>query len=591
MLITICSFTINVNIASASSATVVTGSDGIEVNGQCQLSEAIQNINDQAGTNVDCPAGDGVDDTITLPSGTITLTSDLPELTRPISIIGSGKSTTTIDADGYMGFKADFSSTNTLLYDMTFKDFTITGADFAAFYLYEPKTITLDGVKITNSGIGAFLAATTINVSNSDATSNTGTIDLATLGLPLTGTFAGIGAYAFPRVNTDIPEINITNTNVNGNIAHSTGLATYVLTSSTNGDVSKVKVSISKTSVMNNSGNGTTGISVGEQGGPAATVGMELSVDSVTVANNHVVATSANPVPGGNLFAAEPYSAGMSVLGNLSSAQNFTNLTATNNSAVNTFDDQPTIAGFTSVLNVAGQNLSIINATITNNVVTQTQNGPIFDIGVASGNNIGFYSIKIDFSNFDFTRSASAQNSIIAGNSRNGNLGSCVVFDKAIYGLTGTADLTPLDLGGNITDDVNCTDYRLESNILATLGPLQDNGGPVQTIALLPGSPAIGAAVHVLGITMDARGIARPSSPDVGAFQTVLAQNNGSITNTTGASDSVNGINGVNGTLPETGTTSTWLIFQAMFLLILGLLIVLRLNKFDQKIMLKIRNK
>jgi hypothetical protein len=54
------------------------------------------------------------------------------------------------------------------------------------------------------------------------------------------------------------------------------------------------------------------------------------------------------------------------------------------------------------------------------------------------------------------------------------------------------------------------------------LGPLQDNGGPTETHALLPGSPAInqtpGAACEV---TTDQRGQPRPVGDgcDVGSFE------------------------------------------------------------------------
>lgn len=57
------------------------------------------------------------------------------------------------------------------------------------------------------------------------------------------------------------------------------------------------------------------------------------------------------------------------------------------------------------------------------------------------------------------------------------------------------------------------------------LGPLQDNGGPTATHALLPGSPAIdtGAATDIAGspIATDQRGLARPQgiAVDVGAFE------------------------------------------------------------------------
>jgi hypothetical protein len=52
------------------------------------------------------------------------------------------------------------------------------------------------------------------------------------------------------------------------------------------------------------------------------------------------------------------------------------------------------------------------------------------------------------------------------------------------------------------------------------LGPLQDNGGPTETIALLPGSVAIDAGSNPLGLTTDQRGLARTvGATDIGAFE------------------------------------------------------------------------
>ena len=58
----------------------------------------------------------------------------------------------------------------------------------------------------------------------------------------------------------------------------------------------------------------------------------------------------------------------------------------------------------------------------------------------------------------------------------------------------------------------------------AVLGPLQDNGGPTPTVALLPGSPAIDAgsdAVIPPGIATDQRGLPRITNGavDIGAFE------------------------------------------------------------------------
>ncbi len=52
------------------------------------------------------------------------------------------------------------------------------------------------------------------------------------------------------------------------------------------------------------------------------------------------------------------------------------------------------------------------------------------------------------------------------------------------------------------------------------LGALGSFGGPTQTLPLLPGSPALAAGIPVTNLTLDQRGLSRPSSvPDIGAFQ------------------------------------------------------------------------
>jgi len=52
------------------------------------------------------------------------------------------------------------------------------------------------------------------------------------------------------------------------------------------------------------------------------------------------------------------------------------------------------------------------------------------------------------------------------------------------------------------------------------LGPLANNGGPTQTMALLPGSPAIGAGTSVSSVSTDQRGQPLDRPPDLGAYQT-----------------------------------------------------------------------
>ena len=59
--------------------------------------------------------------------------------------------------------------------------------------------------------------------------------------------------------------------------------------------------------------------------------------------------------------------------------------------------------------------------------------------------------------------------------------------------------------------------------INALLGPLQNNGGPTQTMALLAGSPAIGHADNSKAPAKDQRGLPRIDElgelTDIGAFE------------------------------------------------------------------------
>ncbi len=84
--------------AHAASITVATDTNP----SSCSLDEAIENINDQAQTNSDCveTGAYGTNDTITIPSGTITLAADLLTITETVTIQGAGMGQTIIDGDG-----------------------------------------------------------------------------------------------------------------------------------------------------------------------------------------------------------------------------------------------------------------------------------------------------------------------------------------------------------------------------------------------------------------------------------------------------------------------------------------------------------
>ena len=110
-------------------------------------------------------------------------------------------------------------------------------------------------------------------------------------------------------------------------------------------------------------------------------------------------------------------------------------------------------------------------------------------------------------------------NCTLSGNSA--TTGGGVANYSGNYG-SAALQLTNTIVAGNSGGDVSGA--QPEGNNLIGgnpfLSPLGDYGGPTFTMALLPGSPAIGAGTTDPGIpTTDERGQPRGSSVDIGAFQ------------------------------------------------------------------------
>ena len=103
---------------------------------------------------------------------------------------------------------------------------------------------------------------------------------------------------------------------------------------------------------------------------------------------------------------------------------------------------------------------------------------------------------------------------IVAGNT-SGNT-AVDIGGLAPQDVTGTYNLIGTGgSGGLVNDGTNVLDVSEPG--LAALGAY---GGSTQTVALLPGSPAIGAGTAVAGVTTDQRGLPLDSpTPDTGAFQ------------------------------------------------------------------------
>ncbi len=132
------------------------------------------------------------------------------------------------------------------------------------------------------------------------------------------------------------------------------------------------------------------------------------------------------------------------------------------------------------------------------------------------------------------TVSGNSANSVGGGLYNNGGgsttLTNCTVSGNSGYGgglynsYGGTATLTNTIVAGNLSDaDISGGGgYSGNNNLIGgnpLLAPLGNYGGPTQTMALLPGSPAIDAGTSTGATATDQRGEGRVGAVDIGAFE------------------------------------------------------------------------
>jgi hypothetical protein len=227
------------------------------------------------------------------------------------------------------------------------------------------------------------------------------------------------------------------------------------------------------------------GNSSGGAGGGIFVAGTTLNVKNSTLANN----TAA--LNGGAIE--------LETSGTGSSASSITNSTITDNGALNNAGGSAGGGLYASASFFTGS-LNLTGVTISGNFADD--GGGVF-WGGASGSSMSFVD-TIVAQNTASTTGPDANNPAGTFTDGGGNLigvagaGSGNTGFTAATTLTGTL-ATPLD---------------------PALGSLQNNGGPTQTLALLPGSPAIDKGLATT-FTTDQRGVPRPQGVkfDIGAFE------------------------------------------------------------------------
>lgn len=139
--------------------------------------------------------------------------------------------------------------------------------------------------------------------------------------------------------------------------------------------------------------------------------------------------------------------------------------------------------------------LTVHNSTVTGNVATSPLGGCALRLA-------GYVPATVDISS-----------SIVTGNA-----GAAAPYDICSHFSTSTLTGTHNLIGAS---ELPTPPDTISADPL--LGPLQDNGGPTWTHALLAGSPAIDAGSNPGGLDFDQRGIGYPrvagASADIGAFE------------------------------------------------------------------------
>jgi hypothetical protein len=167
--------------------------------------------------------------------------------------------------------------------------------------------------------------------------------------------------------------------------------------------------------------------------------------------------------------------------------------------------------------------MTLTNCTISGNTAADLGGGLNNDSGKAaltdctiSGNSSGEAGGGLFNSNvFDTITLATLTNCTVSGNAAGRGGGLDNYFGRLV--LTNTI-VAGQKSGGDVFGDYTGTNNLIGGDPL--LAPLGDYGGPTPTMAVLPGSPAIGGGTSGVAIpTTDQRGFARGPSVDIGAYQ------------------------------------------------------------------------
>ncbi len=430
----------------------------------------VNNLGDSgAGTLRDTIAASGDGDIITFSvTGKINLTSGSLTITRSITINGPGPSQ--LEVTRQAGF-------------------------FGIFIINVHSIVSISGITVTNGfgvnsnfvvqgGAISNVDGSTLTVSNCvfsgnrGASGGAGAIDSESSILKVTNcTFANnTTAQGGGAIQASSSDTTVASCTFNGNQASGSGGAIY---NSGNNPLTVTNCTFSQNSAQG-------------FGGAIYNVCVAGATQTTTVRDSTFTGNTSSAQSGG-------------ALAGFFGGYTLDNCTFANNTASN---------GGGGIFNQNGA-LLLTNCTLANNTASQTGGG-IHNQGDGNG-----FAATATVSSCTFSRNAAPNGGGIYNTGTNaGN--SFVQLGNTILYSTGA------DLGANLVNDglgtsITSQGYNLSSddgggfltaagdqkNISPQLGPLQDNGGPTKTMALLPNSPAQDQGKNFTGTATDQRGLPR----------------------------------------------------------------------------------
>jgi CSLREA domain-containing protein len=482
--------------ARAATITVTTKADQAGTGAACSLREAILSANGDTAVG-GCASGSGsTTDRIVLPAGRYALATggtnedaagdgDL-DVTESVTIQGAGRDVTVVDGSGDVGGERVFQVLGSAT--VTFSDMTIrNGHGGAGGGILNAGRVTLRHTTVSDNvgdlGGGVSNPAGTLHVIGSAVSDN-----LATQGGGIYNAFGG--------------SVSLTKSVVSGNVAFE-NLGGGI--SSTGGSLS-----ITDSTVSGND-------AVGDLGG-----GIFHSMHGVlTIVRSTITGNRAGTAGGGILHNSGTMTmTGSTVSGNfaggsgggigLGDSATIVDSTISGNRAA--------VSGG-GIQSLGGQSIDLMNDTLTANWADWDGDG--------NGDGGGFF------------RGAGAVvlvNTVLAGNHDGGNEAPDCSGDLATQGFNLVGVNTSCISSPGTGDRLGTTVAPID----ARFAPLENNGGPTSTHALLPGSPAIGNGSPLTPgsggsacPSRDQRGVPR-SDCDIGAYE--LAQCFGHPVNVVGTS-------------------------------------------------------